>query len=606
MPPVLSLIDVKVGFGGPVLFEDLSLHLAQGDRVALVGRNGSGKSTLLKVLAGTVRPDGGERVVPPHARVAYLPQVPDLGHFATARDAVLDALPHELAHEPWRVDAALADVGLPADREMATVSGGELRRASLARLVVTDPDVILLDEPTNHLDLPTIEWLEGLLGNHRAALVIVSHDRAFLNRLTRNILWLERGVLHRSDRPFSEFEAWSEQLLEEEAAARHKFDRRIAEELQWSREGISARRTRNMGRLRRLHAMRDERAAQRKRLGNARLVADAGELSGKIVIEARGLRKAFGDRVVVDDFSTRILRGDRVGLVGPNGAGKTTLLKLLIGALEPDRGTLKLGTKLTPVFIDQHRQKLNENDTLKDVLCVKGTDQVMVHGQPKHVAGYLQDFLFQGRDALRKVSGLSGGERARLLLALELKQPSNLLILDEPTNDLDLETLDLLQEVLGEYEGTLIIVSHDRDFLDRLVTSTVLYEGDGQWVEYAGGYTDAQAQRANVARLARQEAKAARPAAAPAAEQAAAKPKAKTKLSYKEQKAYEALPGEIEALEAKIATLEAELTDGNLYARDPAGFVARTQALEAARAEKDEKEERWLELEMLREALAGG
>ncbi len=603
MPPILSLKAVKVGFGGPVLFDGIDLHLERGDRVALVGRNGSGKSTLLKVLAGAVVPDAGERVVPPHARVAYLPQVPHLDHYATAHDAVLAALPPEMSHEPWRVDAALDEVGLPADRVMTTVSGGELRRAALARMLVSDPDVILLDEPTNHLDLPTIEWLEGVLDNHRAALVIVSHDRAFLNRLTTSILWLERGVVQRTERPFSEFEAWSDALLAEEAAQRAKFDKRIAEETRWSREGISARRTRNQGRLRRLYAMRDEKAEQRKRQGNARLIADVGESSGKLVIEAKGLRKAFGDRVVVDDFSTRIIRGDRVALVGPNGAGKTTLLKLLVGTLAPDAGTVRQGTQLTPVFVDQHRQKLDDSQTLQEVLCVPGTDRVMVHGAPRHVAGYLRDFLFQGNDARRAVSGLSGGERARLLLALELKQPSNLLILDEPTNDLDLETLDLLQEVLGEYEGTLVLVSHDRDFLDRLVTSTILFEGEGRWTEYAGGYTDALSQQRNVQRQA-QAAETARVAAATKAEAPAPK-RSKKKLSYNEQKAYEALPGEMEALEAEIAALEAALTDGALYARDPDGFMARTQALADARAALEAKEERWLELELMREALDG-
>ena len=594
MPPLISLRGARLAFGGPTLFSDLDVHVARGDRIALVGRNGSGKSTLLRVLAGDLALDAGQRVVQPDARVVYLPQEPDLGAYPTARDAVGAALPPELAHEPWRVDAALADVDLPGDRAVATLSGGELRRAALARMWVQDPDVILLDEPTNHLDLPTIEWLEDILANHRAGLVIVSHDRAFLTRLTTTTLWLERGVLHRTERGFAEFEQWSAQLLEEEAAARHKLDRLIAEETRWSREGISARRTRNQGRLRRLHTLRAERAAQRKRAGGARLVADAGQTSGKIVIEATDLTKSFGDRPIVDDFSTTILRGDRVGLIGPNGSGKTTLLRLLMGDLAPDAGAVRHGTQLTPVFIDQHRQTLDPDQTLQEVLCVPGTDQVMVHGRTKHVVGYLRDFLFDGRDARRPVSALSGGERARLLLALELRQPGNLIVLDEPTNDLDLETLDLLQDVLGDYDGTLLIVSHDRDFLDRLVTSTIVAEGQGRWTEYAGGYSDYLTQRPT---------RAAAAAAAPAPVAQTRPKRKKSKLTYNEQRRYDALPGEIEALEARIATLEAELADPDLYTRDPAGFTDRTARLDAAREALGAAEDEWLELEMEREAL---
>ncbi|MEZ4435261.1 MAG: ATP-binding cassette domain-containing protein [bacterium] len=596
MPPLISLRGARLAFGGPVLFEDIDLHVERGDRIALVGRNGSGKSTLLRVIAGQLPLDAGERVVPPHARIVYLPQEPDLGAWPTVRDAVLHALPQELAHEPWRVDAALADVDLPGDRAVGTLSGGELRRAALARMWVTDPDIILLDEPTNHLDLPTIEWLEGALATHRAGLVIVSHDRAFLTRLTRTTLWLERGVLHRTERGFADFEAWSTQLLEEEAAARHKLDRLIAEETRWSREGISARRTRNQGRLRRLHALRAERAAHRKRAGAARLIADAGEVSGKIVIEAKGITKSFGDRPIIQRLDTTILRGDRVAIIGPNGSGKTTLLKLLMGQLPPDQGTIRQGTQLTPVYLDQHRATLDPEATLQDILCIPGTDRVMVHGQTRHVAGYLKDFLFEGRDARRPVSALSGGERARLLLARDLREPGNLLVLDEPTNDLDLETLDLLQEVLGDYEGTLLLVSHDRDFIDRLATSTIAYEGNGRWTEYAGGYTDYLTQRpAPVASIPSTK-------AAPAA----TKPKrAKTKLSYKEQREHESLPDRITALEAEITTLEATLADPTLYRRDHAAFKTTTARLEAARAEHTAAEDRWLELEMLREELEG-
>ena len=578
MPPLISLRGARLAFGGPTLFDGIDLHVERGDRIALVGRNGSGKSTLLRVIAGQLDLDAGERVVPPHARIVYLPQEPDLGAYPTVRDAVIAALPPELAHEPWRVDAALADVDLPGDRSVATLSGGELRRAALARMWVTDPDVILLDEPTNHLDLPTIEWLEDALAAHRAGLVIVSHDRAFLTRLTKTTLWLERGTLHRTEKGFAEFEDWSNQLLEEEAAARHKLDRLITEETRWSREGISARRTRNQGRLRRLYALRSDRAAQRKRTGTARLIADAGEVSGKIVIEAKAITKAFGDRVIIDRLTTTIIRGDRVGIIGPNGSGKTTLLKLLMGQMPPDQGTIRQGTQLTPVYLDQHRATLDPQATLQEILCVSGTDQVMVHGLKKHIAGYLKDFLFDARDARRPVSALSGGERARLLLARDLREPGNLLVLDEPTNDLDLETLDLLQEVLSDYEGTLLLVSHDRDFIDRLATSTIVFEGRGRWTEYAGGYTDYLTQRPQ---------------------------RIKKKLTFKEQREHETLPDHIAALEAEITQLEATLADPTFYRRDPPAFTRATARLAEARTTHATAEERWLELELMREELEG-
>ncbi len=607
MPPLISLRGARLGFGGPPLFSDVDLHVSAGDRIALVGRNGSGKSTLLRVLAGQVALDGGQRIVSPKARVVYLPQEPDLSGFRLARDAVLAALPPELAHEPWRVEVALSDVGLPGDRAVHTLSGGELRRAALARMWVCDPDVVLLDEPTNHLDVTTIEWLEEALAGHRAGLVVVSHDRRFLQRLSKTTLWLERGELHRTEKGFAHFEEWSAKLLEEEAAARHKLDRLIAEETRWSREGISARRTRNQGRLRRLHALRAERAEQRKRSGAARLTADTGESSGKIVIEATGLSKAFGDRPIVSQLDMTIMRGDRVGIVGANGAGKTTLLRLLTGDLEPDGGSVRHGTRLTPVFFDQHRATLDPDATLRDVLCVAGTDTVMVHDQPRHVAGYLQDFLFQGGDARRPVKSLSGGERARLLLARELKAPGNLLILDEPTNDLDLETLDLLEEVLGDYGGTLLIVSHDRDFLDRLVTSTLVHEGPGRWTEYAGGYSDYLAQRPTMEVRAPVMGELGSMDTDPPDEgRSGRRKRAKTKLSYAEQRQYDSLPAAMETLSGEIERLEAALADPDLYQRDRRAFDRQTARLDDARSELEVAEERWLELEMLREELEGG
>ncbi len=596
--PLLSLSGVTVGFGGRPLFHDVDLALTPGDRVCLVGRNGSGKSTLLKVAAGQLEPDGGVRSVRLGARVTYVPQEPVIEGFATLGDFVADGLDPEHAQERYRADAALDAIGLDAGRSAEGLSGGEIRRAVLARMVVGRPDVLLLDEPTNHLDLPTIEWLERQLGAFRGALVVISHDRAFLEHLTTSTLWLDRGVLRRNPNAgFAGFDDWAEAALAEEAKQQSKLDKLIAQETQWLREGISARRTRDQGRLRRLNAMRAERAAQVARAGNIKLNAERGDMSGKLVIEATGLRKAYGDRVVLRDFGTTVLRGDRVGIIGPNGAGKSTLIKLLMGELEPDAGTVRLGTNLTPVYLDQHRATLDPDATVWETLAEKGTDQVLVHGRPRHVMSYLEDFLFSSDRARSPVRSLSGGERNRLLLARALARPSNLLVLDEPTNDLDIETLDVLEDVLADYAGTLLLVSHDRDFLDRVVTSTIALEGDGEAIEYAGGYSDYLRQR--VARRAEAPVEVVKPAAE--------RPKrAPKKLSFKQQRELEALPGQMGALQDEIAALEGLMGDPDAYARDPEGFQAGVQRLEAARGELAGLEERWLELEMLREELAEG
>jgi ATP-binding cassette subfamily F protein uup len=467
----------------------------------------------------------------------------------------------------------------------------------LAATLVAQPEVLLLDEPTNHLDLPTIEWLERHLAAYRGGLVLISHDRRFQERLTRGMLWVDRGVLRRNrSAGFSGFDAWAEQVLADEATSRAKFDKRLVEETRWSREGISARRTRNQGRLRRLHAMRAERAEQVKRVGQVALVSERGEASGKLVIEATGLTKAYGDVVVVQDFSTRVLRGDRVGIIGPNGAGKTTLVRMLTGDLEPDTGTVRTGTRLTPVYLDQQRSKLDPKRTLWDTLAEKGTDQVLLQGKPRHVLGYLKDYLFAPEQARSPVGSLSGGERNRLLLAWAMLRPSNLLVLDEPTNDLDMETLDVLQETLGSYDGTLLVVSHDRDFLDRVVTQTLAFEGDGVIVEYAGGYTDA---------IEKQRALASAAVAAAKAPQQNRRGRQKKKLSFNEKRDLEALPGQIATAEAEIARLERVLADANAYSRDPKGFNAAISGLDGARAALAKLEERWLKLEELRESLDG-
>ena len=594
-PPLLSLRDVSVGFGGRPLFRGVDLAVHTGDRLCLVGRNGSGKSTLLKVAAGLLPPDEGTRSVRADCHVAYVPQEPVVEGAGSLTDFVVDALPPASRHERYRADELLTELGLDGDRPARNLSGGEGRRAVLAATLVQRPDVLLLDEPTNHLDLPTIEWLERRLLAFRGGLVLISHDRTFLERLTRGMLWLDRGALRRnSSAGFGGFDDWAESVLAGEATSRAKFDKRLAEETRWSREGISARRTRNQGRLRRLHAMREERAEQVKRVGQVALAAERGEASGKLVIEARGLRKAYGEHVVVRDFSTTVLRGDRVGIIGPNGAGKTTLVRMLTGDLPPDAGTVRIGTRLTPVYLDQQRSKLDPDKTLWDTLVEKGTDQVLLGGKPRHVLGYLKDFLFAPEQARSPVGSLSGGERNRLLLAWAMLRPSNLLVLDEPTNDLDMETLDVLQETLAGYDGTLLLVSHDRDFLDRVVTQTIAFEPDGEIVEYAGGYSDAVTQRRS------------RPTAATVATPTAApgrRARERTKLSYNEARELEALPAQIAAAEADVARLEAILEDADAYARDAKAYNAAAADLDETRVTLEGLEERWLALEELREAL---
>ena len=605
-PPVLTLSGVAVHYGGAPLLEGVDLVIAPGDRLCLVGPNGSGKSTLLRVIAGLEEPDAGERWVQPEVHVAYLEQEPDLRAWPTVADALASALPAGHEGDLYRVEALLGSLQLDGAATPATLSGGESRRVVLARVLLSEPDVLLLDEPTNHLDLPTITWLEGRLEAFRGAVVVVSHDRAFLRRLTRRTLWIDRGRLLAHDAGFEAFDAWQDAVLELEAAERDKLDKLLAVETAWSRQGIPARRKRNQGRLRRLEALRDERSAQRSVLGRARLAADEGLRSGRVVIEAHGVSKSFGDRTVLQDLDLRVMRGDRLGIIGPNGAGKTTLIRILLGELAPDAGRVRLGTHLTPLYIDQRRAELDPDRTLWETLAGSHVDRVMVRGQPRHVVAYLQDFLFTPDQARSPVGMLSGGERNRLLLARHLARPSNLLILDEPTNDLDMETLDLLQELLAEdYEGTLILVSHDRDFLDRVVTSTVALDGAGGAIEYAGGYTDYLQQRA----LAEAEAAPAPAEDAGAAQQRrrerAQQPRSQRKLSWKQERELEALPLQLAALEAEIASIEAALADGGFFGRDPEGFERSAARLEPAQAELAAAEERWLELEVLREELAG-
>ncbi|KPF86088.1 elongation factor 3 [alpha proteobacterium AAP38] len=599
-PALISLAGASVHLGSTTLFEGIDVSVARGEKIALVGRNGSGKSTLLKCLAGEIDIDTGERFLQPGARVAYLAQEPDFSKYPTVADFVAGGQAEPMQ---YRVDAVLEALDLPGDRACATLSGGESRRAALARALVDEPDVLLLDEPTNHLDIPTILWLEKELQQFRGALLLISHDRAFLQNLSKRILWLDRGVLRTTERPFSEFETWRDEVFKEEEANFHKLDRKIAAELKWMWEGgISGRRTRNMGRVRRLQDMRQERTDRIKSRQVNFAVAE-GDSSGKLVAEAENISKSFmgdaGERVICRDFSTRILRGDKVGLIGPNGAGKSTILKMLMGEIAPDSGTIRLGTNLQTIVFDQRRAQLDPNDTLKQVLLPEGGDNIWVGGKPRHISSYLKDFLFDPSMMEQPVRALSGGERNRLLLAKLFAQPSNLMVLDEPTNDLDMDTLDLLEEVLADYDGTLLLVSHDRDFLDRLVTSTIAVEGNGDVSEYPGGYTDYLIQR-----KADEPAEAAKAAAKPVTAAPAA-PKAKKKLSFKENRELEELPGKMAALEKKIAQLNAKMADPAFYSKDPKGFAKASEDLSAAQADLSAAEERWLELEALKEELEG-
>ncbi|MDR5651849.1 ABC-F family ATP-binding cassette domain-containing protein [Ruixingdingia sedimenti] len=596
--PLLQLSGISLTFGGNPVFDGLDLTVQQGDRVALVGRNGSGKSTLMKVMAGLVEPDAGARVVPAGVSVGYMEQDPDLSAHATLGDYAAAGLPEG---EAWRVPVAAEGLGFRPETPVATASGGERRRAALAKLLAEAPELMLLDEPTNHLDIAAIEWLEGQLAETRAAYVIISHDRAFLRRLTRATLWIDRGEVRRREAGFEGFEDWRETVWAEEDAARHKLDRRIKAEAKWAVEGISARRKRNMGRVRALEAMRAERAAQIRRQGTAALELDSGPVSGKRVIEAVGISKSWGEKAIIRDFSLRVLRGDRVAFVGPNGAGKTTLLRLLTGEIAPDKGTVTLGTNLSVAVFDQARAQLNPDLSLWESLTgdadmrVSGqADQVMVRGVPRHVVGYLKDFLFDEAQARAPVRSLSGGEKARLLLARIMARESNLLILDEPTNDLDVETLDLLQDALGEYDGTVLLVSHDRDFIDRVATQTVVLEGDARAVVYAGGWTDMQAQRALAAPGA-----VVRPAAAAKAEkpaQPAAKPAARAGLSFTEKHRLDELPAVIARYEAEIARLTGLLATPDLFTTEPVKFRKATEMLAERQAALTAAEEEWLDL----------
>jgi ATP-binding cassette subfamily F protein uup len=600
-PPLLLLQDIALTFGGTPLFTSASLSVGPGERLCLVGRNGSGKSTLLKVAAGMVEADAGKRFLQPSVTVRYLPQEPDFTGYATTSAFVAGGLGP--SDDPHRARQMLDAFGLSGDEAPARLSGGESRRAALARVLAPEPDILLLDEPTNHLDLVAIEALEETLKGLRSAIVLISHDRRFLENLSEATVWLDRGTTRRLDRGFREFEAWRDTVLEEEEIERHKLDRKIVEEEHWLRYGVSARRKRNQGRLRGLQQLRTDRVQARRNrpMGDVALSVQDARLSGKLVAEATGISKSFGERAIVRDLDLRIERGDRLGIVGPNGAGKTTLINLLTGLLPPDAGAVRLGVNLEIAALDQRRESLDPETSVADTLTEGRSDTVIVGGQARHVIGYMKDFLFRPEQARTPVKALSGGEQGRLMLARALSRPSNLLLLDEPTNDLDLETLDLLQEMLANYPGTLILVSHDRDFLDRVVTSVLASEGDGRWTEYAGGYSDMVAQRrgargAVVRPPAKQRTEAARTAPA----------QPRRKLTFTDQHAMRTLPGVIDRLTSEIRRIEENLSDPAFYRRDPAAFADAGRALERARGDLAKAEDEWLRVELLREEMGGG
>jgi ABC transport system ATP-binding/permease protein len=604
--PLLTLESIHLTFGGHPLLEGASLVVAERERLCLVGRNGSGKSTLLKIAAGLVTPDQGQRFAHPGVHIAYLPQEPDFGDFQTVSEYVEAGLsPLDDANRAIRL---IDELGLTGTEQTSTLSGGEARRAALARILAQDPDVMLLDEPTNHLDLPAIEWLEARLKSSRAAFVMISHDRRFLENLSNNTAWVDRGRVRRLDEGFSGFEAWRDRVLDEEEADRHKLDRKIAREQQWMHGGVTGRRKRNVRRVAELHAMRQQRRDARAATGSVVLTAsDATSVSGKLVFELVDAAKAYGDQVVVEKFSTRVARGDRLGIVGPNGAGKTTLLKMLTGVLPPDHGVAKIGTNLELLVIDQRRDELKDTWTLGEALTGGRGDQIHVNGQVRHVSSYMKDFLFTPDQARTPVRVLSGGERARLLLARALAKPSNVLVLDEPTNDLDLETLDLLQEMLASYEGTVLLVSHDRDFLDRCVASVIVAQGDGRWVEYAGGYSDIASQRGdtdaapNKSKLSQTRESGAKTADTNGAATASQQPR--RKLTFKEKHALETLPKTIEALNVRAAKLEQEIADPELYQRNRMRFQTATAELGDIRKRIGSAEDDWLALEILKGQL---
>lgn len=597
--PIYTLKGATLSFGTNRLFTNVDLFINRGDKISLVGRNGSGKSTLLKVIAGVIEADNAEIFTQPGVKISYMPQEPDFTGFATLRDVVKAGLPQTDENLDYKADILIDKFSVQADAAPGEASGGEKRKAALARALISEPDILLLDEPTNHLDMPSIEKLEEIIAAFRGAVIVISHDRMFLGNVSETMFWLDRGTLRRSNRGFKYFDEWQEQVIDQEIIEQKYLNKKIEEETEWLHKGVTARRRRNMGRLRRLQQLRLERKEQIKRIGSIDLEIAEGDFRSKLVIEAKHIFKSFGSRDIVKDFSVRIIKGNKIGIVGPNGAGKTTLIKLLTRRLEPDSGFVRLGKNLEEAYFDQNRITLDPKKTLWQTLCGKG-DHIWVRGQYRHVVAYLKDFLFRPDQAQCPVSALSGGEKNRLMLAVALAQPSNFLVLDEPTNDLDMDTLDLLQEVLDDYAGTVLLVSHDRDFIDRVVTSVIYMPGDGTVYEHAGSYSDLLAKlsaRTAVAPVKKQPKPETSRPSVPAA------PAKTARLSYNQQRLLEVLPSEIEQLEKTISEISQSLSDPDLYAADPDAFNRLSARLLELQEQKDSKETQWLELQMLKESL---
>ncbi len=595
-PPIYTLKDIKLRFGTNQLFRGIDLYVNRGDKISLVGRNGSGKSTLLKIIAGIQEPDDGEIFIQPGVSIGYMPQDADLSEYKTLRDVVRSGLPDTDENLEYKAQMLIDQLEISADQSPEFSSGGERRKATLAKALVAEPDILLLDEPTNHLDMPTIEFLEKVIAAYIGAVIVISHDRRFLCNISRTTFWLDRGIMHRNNKSFAHFEEWQDQMIEQEIIAQKNLNKKLAEETEWLHKGVTARRRRNQGRLRRLLQLRQERREQIKQIGSVNMEVENTAWKSKLVIEAKHISKSFNTRSIVKDFSTKIIRGNRIGIVGPNGAGKTTLIKLLTKKLEPDSGFVRIGKNLQEAYFDQNRFTLNPQKTLWQTLCDEG-DHIWVRGSYRHVVAYLKDFLFTPDQAKSPVAALSGGEKNRLMLAKVLAQPSNFLLLDEPTNDLDMDTLDLLQEMLSDYDGTMILVSHDRDFLDKLVTSIFYMKGDGTVIEHVGSYSDLLEKQKP-----QETSGFAKNKSAPKAE----KPKIinTRKLTYNQQRLLQVLPSQIEEIEKKIANITEQLADADLYQKDREKFFTLTDELKEMENQKSEAENQWLEISLLAEEIS--
>lgn len=597
-PPVYTLKNIRLRFGTNELFRGIELYINRGDKISLVGRNGCGKSTLLKIIAGIQEPDDGEIFIQPNTSVGYMPQDADLSGYKTLREVVLSGLKKENRDiQAYKAQMLIDQLDIAEEQNPETSSGGERRKATLAKALVGEPDILLLDEPTNHLDMPTIEFLEKLIAAYPGAVVVISHDRRFLCNISKTTFWLDRGIMHRNNRGFRFFEEWQDQIIEQEIIAQKHLDKKLEEETEWLHKGVTARRRRNQGRLRRLLQLRQERREQIKQIGSVNMDVENTLWKSKLIIEAKHICKTFGNREIVKDFSTKIIRGNRIGIVGPNGAGKTTLIKLLTKKLETDSGFVRLGKNLQEAYFDQNRFSLDPQKNLWQTLCEEG-DHIWVRGSYRHVVAYLKDFLFTPDQAKSPVAALSGGEKNRLMLAKVLAQPSNFLLLDEPTNDLDMDTLDLLQEMLGDYDGTMLIVSHDRDFLDRLVTSIIYMKGDGSVTEHVGSYSDLLAKLTPAPEKEKNTAK-----SKPVVQTEKPKMINTRKLTYNQQRLLQVLPGQIDEIEQKIGAITQSLADPNLYQNDRERFFALGDELKELENRKSEAENQWLEISLLAEEI---